>query len=44
MKLALVVGVGLVWLLVAGALGAVCALVLSPAAAFVYDVVRYPPA
>jgi hypothetical protein len=42
-KLAVAVGLGLVWLLVAGPFAAVFALVFCPAAAFAYDVVRHPP-
>ncbi len=43
-KLPVAVGLGLVWLLVAGPFAAVFALVFCPAAAFAYDVIRHPPA
>jgi hypothetical protein len=43
-KLGVAVGLGLVWLLVAGPFAAVFALVFCPAAAFAYDIIRHPPA
>jgi hypothetical protein len=43
-KLTVAVGLGLLWLLVAGPFAAVFALVFCPAAAFAYDIVRHPPA
>lgn len=42
MKLAVAVGLGLIWLLVAGPFAAVFALVFCPATAFAYDVIRHP--